>query len=260
MLISRKRNIGLPKVRLAKYVAPPITLLRNKCPPTFSDENIIYIPGRGSVSLTTGAISCVQLSSPTDAVCSISQAVEQVSIDSKEVVPFVATRTSAPVITTSCRASATKAVEVCSNGDTKRAAILALEIDKVANSARASRDTLWRTWCRMHVAWFGTANPVLPLTTEKIKCLASMFKAGDYSSFENYASRAKSEHISRFLEHQVPWSFELSEDIRTAKRSVLRGVGGPRQSMPVDVDRIKALGSMELPTGRVVLLDLWILL
>ena len=250
MFLSRKRNIGLPKVPRSKSVEPPLTLWKNKRSLASSDDNIVYIPGRGSVSLTTGAVVCGQHSIPTFDTCSISRPAVQVAFEPNAVVPFVATRNSAPVVITSCRASATKAVEVCASNDTKIAAILSLERDKVANSARASRETHWRTWCRMHVAWFGAAKPVLPLTTEKIKCLASMFKAGDYSSFENYASRAKSEHISRFLEHQVPWSLELSEEIRSAKRSVLRGVGGPRQSMPVDVDRIKALGNVELPTGE----------
>ena len=77
----------------------------------------------------------------------------------------------------------------------KRAALNELEHDKVANSARASKASTWTTWRRMHFAWFGEESSPLPLTAEKIRVVAAMFTAGYCSSFANYASRAKAEHI-----------------------------------------------------------------
>jgi len=99
----------------------------------------------------------------------------------------------------------------------------------------------------MHVAWFGQKVPVLPLTPSKIRCIAAMFKAGQYSSVDNYLSRAKAEHIATYDTHLVPWSVELSEEIRSSRRSVLRGLGASKQSQPVDVKAIYQLGVLDAP-------------
>lgn len=246
MISARKRNIGLLKV--AKCSRPRVapvgeTLARVNVPGDCAvTPNLISIPGRGVVSFDDmdKAESLLVLDD-----CSKPEFRPQVKdvadSSSGTTASFCPTRSSAPLVAISGKASVSRALQACSSEENKRASILALENDKVANSAKASRESLWNTWCRMHTAWFGLSIPVLPLTTEKIKCVAAMFKAGGYISFINYASRAKSEHISRNLEHHCPWTIELGEEIRSAKRSITRGTGCSRQSMPVDVNRIKAL-------------------
>ena len=60
-------------------------------------------------------------------------------------------------------------------------------------------------------------------------------------SYPNYASRAKAEHIADIGRHGVAWSVELSVAIKDATRSVQRGLGSARQSMPLDVIRVHQL-------------------
>ena len=100
---------------------------------------------------------------------------------------------------------------------------------------------------RMHVAWFGDQIPVIPLSVQKIRAIAALFKAGHYSSFSNYASRAKTEHISTFHQHGVPWSEELGVEMKAGARSVVRGKGPAKQSFPVDLFKCQKLGVIDHP-------------
>ena len=156
-------------------------------------------------------------------------------------------RTSAPVIRAPTRASMTTALAAAHTDQARTEALHRFESDKSANSSRASQTSLWRTWCRMHHEWHGTTIQPLPLTQSKIQSVAAMFKAGGYSSFANYASRAKAQHIASYEAHGVPWSEELATWIRDSTRSVERGVGPSRQSFPVDPQRVLDLGVLEEP-------------
>ena len=147
-------------------------------------------------------------------------------------------RSEAPALKKIRKASMEQALAVCNSVETKQIALDELEFDKVANSARAARASTWATWCRMHRAWFGDRLPVLPLTVQKIKAVAAMFKAGYYTSFANYASRAKAEHIEQFHAHGIVWSEELAVELKNSLRSIVRGKGPTKQSHPVDLSKV----------------------
>lgn len=134
-----------------------------------------------------------------------------------------------------------EALFAAESAENKRAALNELEFDKVANSARASKASTWATWQRMHRAWFGDSLPPLPLTAEKIRAVAAMFKAGHYASFANYSSRAKAEHIVQAAVHKAPWTEELAFELRAAQRSISRGVGPSKQSFPIDLCKVVKL-------------------
>ena len=154
---------------------------------------------------------------------------------------FTSQRPLAPLVIKSTRASSADALNVLASEDSKRQARMQFEMDKSANSSRVTYASLWATWQKFHFEWFGRDTPVLPLTTEKISGVATLFKAGRYSSFPNYSSRAKAEHISNFDLHHSPWTEELSTAIRDATRSVQRGLGSARQSQPLDLQRVHRL-------------------
>jgi len=156
-------------------------------------------------------------------------------------------RAEAPVIKKARKASLQDALKATLSDEAKAAALDDLEFDKVANSARASRASTWATWARMHNAWFGNDVPVLPLSVIKIKAVAAMFKAGHYTAFSNYASRAKAEHIEQFHAHGVPWSEELAVELKGALRSITRGRGTAKQSYPVDLAKVASLGCLDTP-------------
>lgn len=150
-------------------------------------------------------------------------------------------RPTAPGIKRARKASMREALSAAETPVDKQAALNELEHDKVANSARASKNSTWLTWQPMHHAWFGVGVPPLPLTAEKIRAVAAMFKAGHYASFSNYACRAKVEHIVRADTHLAPWTEELAFELRAAQRSVSRGVGPSKQSYPLDVAKVSRL-------------------
>ena len=183
---------------------------------------------------------------PASSSGSVPTAAHSVAVASTQ---FVPSRTTAPHTSTPGRASFSEALAVADSAETKLIARTNFEHDKSANSSRASQATLWRTWQGLHKAWFRDTSEPLPLTPEKIACVASMFKAGKYVSFGNYMGRAKAEHIATFESHKCPWTEELSVAIRNASRSVTRGLGASRQSSPLDVHRVH---SLQLSTDPVV--------
>eukprot|EP00974_Lingulodinium_polyedra_P010509 1010542-Lingulodinium_polyedra.AAC.1 len=101
----------------------------------------------------------------------------------------------------------------------------------VAASARASVRSLWATWGLFHREWFGPAVPILPLTQEKILAVAACFKEGGYKGFPSYVSKAKEHHVLS----GYGWDEELAVATRKVTASVLRGLGGGRQSAPFDL-------------------------
>ena len=154
---------------------------------------------------------------------------------------FVSGRPAAPVVVAPARASIDAALDAASSIDAKQLALAEFEVAKNANSVKKSRASLWRTYQRLHVAWHSDNVPVLPLTATKIGAVASMFKAGRYSSYPNFIAVAKAMHLASFDEHGIHWGTELSVAVRDATRSVLRGLGSTRQSSPLDVHRVFAL-------------------
>ena len=70
--------------------------------------------------------------------------------------------------------------------------------------------------------------PPFPLTPDKLLRVAAVFKAGGYLSFDNYAYRAKSEHLERGFEDPCPWGPALAKAFADAVRSCARGAGASR--------------------------------
>lgn len=64
-------------------------------------------------------------------------------------------------------------------------------------------------------------------------------KFANYRSFDNYASRAKRAHI----EAGGVWTQDLELEVKDASRSVNRGIGPPRQSAPLPMDKLIRVGS-----------------
>eukprot|EP00972_Heterocapsa_arctica_P021318 3139608-Heterocapsa_arctica.AAC.1 len=80
------------------------------------------------------------------------------------------------------------------NQETRDIAMAEYINDYTANSARDGRCTLLRRWAELHVAWFGEAVPVYPLTAVTVAAVAATMKRGRYRSYPNYLSRAKTMH------------------------------------------------------------------
>ena len=215
---------------------------------------VIHVPGVGNVLINNKSSA----SSSAVETCVIplgDSSAEDAGI-------IVSGRADAPVLKKAKKASIDLAIAAAATTESRIAALDDFEFDKVANSARAARISIWNTWIRMHRAWFGEAVPVLPLTVCKIKAVAALFKAGNYTAFANYASRAKAEHIEQFHVHAVPWSEELTCEIKGALRSVTRGRGPSKQSCPVDLGKIGKLGNLEAPVvdgGPIGICDLMII-
>ena len=150
-------------------------------------------------------------------------------------------RADAPEVLGSTRASLQDALAAAATDDLRHQARLAFELSKSANSSRPTNISLWRTWQKLHAEWYGNGVPALPLTIDKIACVGSLFKAGRYVSYPNYASRAKAEHLAAFPDHGIPWSEELAVAIKDAIRSIQRGLGSTRQSLPLDLHRVHKL-------------------
>ena len=172
-----------------------------------------------------------------------------VNVDSGTVVKagrgYTPARKAAPVASLVTRSSISSALDSASSVEARQTALARLNDDMFASSSRQTRQSWWNTWCRLHHAWFGDAEPVTPLTSIKILAIASMFKSGGYVSFSNYAARAKYEHMATFNIHQIPWSEELARTVKDATRSVTRGVGSARQSEPFDLGKVCSLGIVD---------------
>ena len=139
-----------------------------------------------------------------------------------------------------------KALEVASDPDLMERALQDLEKDKFAATCSSSRDNWWRTWCRLHDA-AALGGDAVPLTVRSINHVAALFKAAGFVSYSNYAHCAKSEHIATMHRHGLPWTDDLEQALRDTKRSVTRGAGGSRQSSPLNIEKVWALGVWEDP-------------
>ena len=143
----------------------------------------------------------------------------------KAIVHAPCTRSDVPVVRNLRRGSAADAV-----ASLHRLGAAALEADlhkdKVAKTSVAPAESVWKTWQGFHRDVFGSTEDALPITPQKLVSVGSMFKAGGYRSFPNYATGAKNAHIEakhhwcQLLEHTRAW----------VTRSVSRGIGPSRQS------------------------------
>ena len=96
-----------------------------------------------------------------------------------------------------------------------------LERDVFARSNHQAMDARWTTWQKLSRQW--ELEP-LPLTTAKIRAIASSLKAGGYKSLRAYFSRVRRQHVAQCGE-AAPADVDLA--IRDAVRSIERGIGGP---------------------------------
>ena len=88
------------------------------------------------------------------------------------------------------------------DGSADLAAVEALDRDRYAATTHAARASWLRTWLAMHAAAYAllaSPPPAFPLTCDGITRMAALFKAGGYMSYDNYAMRAKSEHLAMGL-------------------------------------------------------------
>lgn len=129
------------------------------------------------------------------------------------------------------RGSAEVALASAGSDAARKAALENLDEDVFASSSSAPRASLWKTWEKINKAWAGDDEP-LPLTVDRIKGIASMFKAGRYRSAANYISRAVEEHVR----HGYDWTPALAQTRRGAVRAITRGMGPPRQSAPLPLE------------------------
>ncbi|CAE8680307.1 unnamed protein product [Polarella glacialis] len=132
------------------------------------------------------------------------------------------------------RANPSKAEGALSSDSAKRRAVELLEQDVTAASALSSRCSLLKTWSQFHFKFYGEFVPVFPITVDKLRDVAAIFKAGDYRSFPNYVSRIKEEHIRLNFD----WTQQLDLFAMKYKKSVLRGMGPSRQSADLTLTRL----------------------
>ena len=144
------------------------------------------------------------------------------------------TRRDAPVLSHSAGARGV-AVDLSATG--RQQLLEDLAADVRARSAVAPACSLLRTWSRYHIDWFGAESPPFPVTQFSLRAVASQMKRRGYRSWPNYLSRAKSRHI----ELGFDWTQLLELTGRECSRSVLRGIGPPRQSAELDIDKVQAL-------------------
>ena len=142
----------------------------------------------------------------------------------------VAARRDAPVYRPSHRGDISSALAASDTVESKAEALAEYEKEKYSQSS--TRDSLLHTWQRLHYKWFGPSVPVFPVTVLTIAAVLSSLKKGGYRTPGNYISRIKSER-SKY----EPWHPWLEEEASAGIRSVCRGLGPAKQSLPYPLDR-----------------------
>ena len=94
-------------------------------------------------------------------------------------------RSTAPVVANTVRGDRALALASASTAASRQRALDDLTGLMVAPSAAASQDSLLRTWHAVHFEWFGSDDPVLPLTSANIYAVCAMFRAGGYRAVDN---------------------------------------------------------------------------
>ena len=119
------------------------------------------------------------------------------------------------------------AMRAAETEESREAALHGLDRDRYAVTTQRSRAAWLRTWVAMHeAAYSGCPAPPapFPLSCDSIRRVASLFKAGGYLSFENYAMAAKSEHLSLGLRGHGPRSSVLRWQVRSDLSTVVLGL------------------------------------
>ena len=135
-------------------------------------------------------------------------------------------RKDAPRVLNSARGNKANALASTRDKAAREVAVASLVKDYRAPSGANVMDSYWNTWVLFHERWFGDAPDVLPLTAEGLVAVGAMFKTGHYKAFPNYLSTAKERHIS----DGHAWTQALDLVGKKISRSVLRGLGGPKQA------------------------------
>jgi len=124
-----------------------------------------------------------------------------------------------------------------SNTEAREDLLDELDADVSAKSSVSSLASLERTWARLHRDWFGSSSELFPTWPAALRAVAAQMKRLKYRSFGNYLSRAKRLHIRA----GAVWDQTLEAVRSECTRSVLRGIGPPRQSAELDLDKVAAL-------------------
>ena len=149
------------------------------------------------------------------------------------------TRSDVPVVRNLRRGTITEALAALKDLGVD-ALVESLVHDRYAITSTASQASLLRTWERFHREAFKTSStmpPMLPITPAALVVIVALFKGGGYRSYPNYSSAAKGAHIqaghvwTQLLHHTAAW----------VSRSVLRGIGPPRQSCSFVFERLRKL-------------------
>ena len=144
------------------------------------------------------------------------------------------TRSDQPVVSLAQSSSRTDALAAALSDTAREAALQSLDDDVYAKTSLGPQVALLKTWRKFHVSWFMQETPVFPITIRSLRAVSAMFKAGRYSSFKNYLYAAKGQHLK--LGHQ--WTQALEKIAKDCIRSVMRGVGPAKRSLPVDADKV----------------------
>ena len=148
-----------------------------------------------------------------------------------------AARRDAPVLAYSRRADPYRAIAALNAPGGREDMLCKLQADFSAASGSGNRASLLSTWMSFHSEWFGPLVPAVPVTTDSLLAVSSLFKKAGYRSFPNYLSAIKAEHVLRGHD----WTQILDLMGRWSTRSVLRGIGPARQSQAIDLLRVYAI-------------------
>ena len=143
-------------------------------------------------------------------------------------------RRDTPVLAYSRRADPYRALAALNEPGGREDLLGKLQADFSAASGSGNRASLLSTWIAFHEEWFGKAIPPIPVTTDSLLAVSSLFKKAGYRSFPNYLSAIKAEHVIRGHD----WTQILDLMGRWSTRSVLRGIGPARQSQAIDLLRV----------------------
>ena len=150
-----------------------------------------------------------------------------------------------PIIRRTKRGKIGLAIEAAASEEGLKRADDELDRDNYAQSALGPRDSLLATWTKLHHLRFRGSAPVLPLTADKIRKVAALFKKAGYRSFANYVSRVRTLHVED--PEGYPVSIQLEHAIKKAIRSATRGIGPSRQTADLLLEDIFSLDISDSP-------------
>ena len=197
------------------------------------------LPCRGT-STASGSSSSAIASSSTASSSSVALALTDVLPRGNSFVQptsKAAARRDAPVLAYSRRADPYRALSALNDPGGREDMLCKLQADLSAASGSGNRASLLSTWISFHSEWFGPSVPAVPVTTDSLLAVSSLFKKAGYRSFPNYLSAIKAEHVIRGHD----WTQILDLMGRWSTRSVLRGIGPARQSQAIDLLRVYSI-------------------